>query len=60
MLLAEAPLWLMDEPFTNLDMAGQDIVIDIVTEHLSQGGMCVMASHRGVSIKAPVKRILLR
>lgn len=60
MLLADAPLWLMDEPFTNLDTAGQNVVIDIVTDHLLGGGMCVMASHRGVSVKAPVKRILLQ
>lgn len=60
MLMAEAALWLMDEPFTNLDAAGQQLVIELLQEHLQSGGMCVMASHRPVELEATVQRITLR
>ena len=60
MLLADAPLWLMDEPFTNLDRAGRSLVEDIVTEHLQAGGLCVIAAHQDVDIDAPTERVVLQ
>lgn len=59
MLLASAELWLMDEPFTNLDREGRQLVVDMLTEHLSGGGMCVLAAHQDVNIAAPTERIRL-
>ena len=59
MLLSGAELWLMDEPFTNLDRDGRKLVEDIVGEHLAGGGMCAMAAHQDVSIDAPPKRVTL-
>ena len=60
MLLSAAELWLMDEPFTNLDRSGRELVMDIVNEHLASGGMCVMAAHQDVPLKAPTERIQLQ
>ena len=60
MMMAEASLWLMDEPFTNLDAAGQDLVIEVLTEHLRQGGLCVMATHQRFELDLPVQRIRLQ
>jgi heme exporter protein A len=57
MILSAAPLWLMDEPFTNLDKDGHVLVTDLVNEHLAAGGACVLASHQAVSIEAPTHRI---
>ena len=57
MLLAGVPLWMMDEPFTNLDREGRRLVLDLVEEHLAEGGMCVMAAHQDVEINAPVVRV---
>ena len=59
LILANAPLWLMDEPFTNLDADGQELVKQLITEHLAGGGICAMASHQPVSIDAPTHRIAL-
>lgn len=59
MLLSTAKLWLMDEPFTNLDTAGQSLVIELITEHLSGGGSCVLASHQDVELYAGMQRIEL-
>ena len=60
MLLANVPLWLMDEPFTNLDREGRALVMELVEEHLAAGGMCVMAAHQDVDINAPVTKIRLQ
>ena len=57
MLLADVPLWLMDEPFTNLDREGRKLVMELVEEHLADGGLCVMAAHQDVEIDAPLTRI---
>jgi heme exporter protein A len=60
MLLADVPLWLMDEPFTNLDREGRALVIQLVKEHLDTGGMCVMAAHQDIDIDAPVTKVVLQ
>lgn len=59
MLSAAAPLWMMDEPFTNLDREGRALVLDLVSEHLAGGGMCVMAAHQDVELDAPIRRVTL-
>ena len=59
MLMADVPLWLLDEPFTNLDRDGRQLVIDLIEEHLASGGMCVMAAHQNVDVDAPVVRVQL-
>ena len=59
MLLADAELWLMDEPFTNLDRDGRVLVVELVEEHLAAGGMCIMAAHQDVAISATMHRIQL-
>ncbi len=60
LLLADVPLWMMDEPFTNLDRDGRKLVMELTAEHLENGGLCVMAAHQDVDIAAPVKRIVLQ
>jgi heme exporter protein A len=60
LMLAEAPLWLMDEPFTNMDSDGQRLVIEVLQEHLQDGGLCVMATHQHFELDATIRRIGLR
>lgn len=45
LLLAERPLWLLDEPTTSLDSAAQDVLSGVVNKHLAAGGMAVAATH---------------
>ncbi len=59
MLLANARLWLMDEPYTNLDIAGRSLVADLIEEHLRGGGLCIVASHQPVEIAATTRRVML-
>ena len=60
MLLSDAPLWLMDEPFTNLDREGRELVLTLVEEHVQAGGMCVIAAHQDVVIDAPTHTVRLQ
>lgn len=57
LLLGNATLWLMDEPFTNLDTNGQDLVVAIINEHLQEGGACIFASHQDVELYPGMARI---
>lgn len=60
MVLANARLWMMDEPFTNLDKAGRGLVAELISEHLGSGGLCIIASHQTVEIDAPTRRVTLQ
>jgi heme exporter protein A len=44
-LLARARLWLLDEPFTNLDVAGVRELSSVVAEHAQGGGMAILTAH---------------
>jgi heme exporter protein A len=59
MLMSRVPLWLMDEPFTNLDREGRELVMKLTTEHLERDGMCIMAAHQDVEIGGNVQKIEL-
>jgi len=59
LLMGRARLWLLDEPFTNLDSAGQALVAQLIDEHLASGGLCVAASHQALSIASPYQRLAL-
>jgi heme exporter protein A len=45
LLLSENELWLLDEPYSNLDNEGVALVDRILTSHLEGGGACVLATH---------------
>jgi len=45
LLLSPARLWLLDEPYSNLDTEGIGIVDEVLRGHLAGGGACVMSTH---------------
>jgi heme exporter protein A len=45
-LLSHAPLWILDEPITNLDVAGIALFESCMAEHLRNGGMILTAAHQ--------------
>jgi heme exporter protein A len=59
LLLADATLWLLDEPLTNLDLAGQGLVAELLDAHLADGGLAIVASHRDLGVSAVVNRLRL-
>ena len=60
MLLSRARLWIMDEPFTNLDKAGQSLVGELIGEHLGRGGNCIVASHQQLDVDGRTQRVSLQ
>lgn len=59
MLLAEADLWMMDEPLTNLDSAGQTLVRELISSHVTSGGACMVASHQAIDVGGDITRLVL-
>ncbi len=59
LLLSATPLWLVDEPFTNLDREGRALVLELVDEHLDAGGLCIMAAHQDVLVHSTVRTVSL-
>ena len=52
LLLANAALWLLDEPTTNLDADGQQLVAELTAEHLARDGLIVAAVHHSLPLPA--------
>lgn len=56
--LSAAPLWLLDEPYANLDLAGIELVNRMVQAHLREGGAALVTTH-GAYAAPPVRTRLL-
>jgi len=46
----EAPLWLLDEPATALDVGARQTLFDLIAEHRARGGMVAMSAHGGAPL----------
>ena len=58
LLLSGAILWILDEPVTNLDVAGVGLVEDLVREHVERGGLALAAAHQRLLDDEPFLRRL--
>ena len=58
LLLADAALWILDEPVTNLDTAGIGLVEELIVEHVQRGGIAIAAAHQRLLDDAPCLRRL--
>ncbi len=56
--LSPAPLWLLDEPYANLDLEGLDLVNRMVQAHLREGGAALLTTH-GAYAAPPVRTRML-
>jgi heme exporter protein A len=45
LLLSKNELWLLDEPYSNLDQEGVELVDGMLKQHLEAGGGCILATH---------------
>ena len=45
LLFCDESLWLLDEPYSNLDPEGIAMLDRIIKSHLDNGGACVMTTH---------------
>ena len=59
MMLTAGMLWVMDEPGSNLDSAGQSLVLDLLQSHLQRGGAAVVATHQALELSAGLRPLAL-
>ena len=52
LLSVKRPIWLLDEPTTALDAAGQAMFAGLMREHLAGGGLIIAATHAPLGIEA--------
>ena len=51
-------LWVLDEPYTNLDAAGCEWLARRLNGHLAMGGLLLLAAHQGSGIEAERETLL--
>ncbi|HKV96845.1 MAG TPA: cytochrome c biogenesis heme-transporting ATPase CcmA [Gammaproteobacteria bacterium] len=60
LLLAQVPLWFLDEPLASLDIAGTGLLHAMLDRHLSMGGLAVFATHQPLQLAPrPVQTLTL-
>lgn len=57
LIAVKRPVWLLDEPTTALDAAGQGMIAGLMREHLAGGGLIVAATHAPLGLEAKELRI---
>lgn len=55
-VLAATSLWILDEPYTNLDPDGAALVSAVIGRHLDDGGAAIIAAHQPPAIPSHAPR----
>lgn len=50
LLANDAPVWILDEPFTALDVAAVQLLQDVIHRHVDDGGMAIVTTHQEVAM----------
>jgi heme exporter protein A len=58
-LALQAPLWLLDEPFANLDAQGSVLVSELLQAHVLAGGLALVVAHHELTLNCSVRRMEL-
>jgi heme exporter protein A len=58
-LAMRASLWLLDEPFANLDAAGAGLMVDLLRAHAEEGGSALVVAHHDLNLGANMHRLEL-
>ena len=60
LLVTDTVLWILDEPFTSLDVHGIKVIEELLEQHTGKGGMLAVTSHHAVTLNdTSVQRINL-
>ncbi|EMW19898.1 heme ABC exporter, ATP-binding protein CcmA [Escherichia coli 2845650] len=58
--LARAPLWILDEPFTAIDVNGVDRLTQRMAQHTEQGGIVILTTPQPLNVaESKIRRISL-
>jgi heme exporter protein A len=58
LLVGDAPLWILDEPLTALDVGAVGMMQELIGEHLAKGGMVIYTTHQPLAVDGVVTRQL--
>jgi heme exporter protein A len=58
LLITKNALWVLDEPFTALDVNAVDLLKGLIAKHIQVGGMAILTTHQYVEIDAGVLKEL--
>jgi heme exporter protein A len=50
LLLSESTLWILDEPFSALDVKAVDFLQSVISKHIDKGGMVILTTHQEVEL----------
>ncbi len=56
-LAMSASLWLLDEPFTNLDAAGTAVMSALLRSHVERGGAALVVAHHDLTVAVDMRRL---
>lgn len=58
-LAMSATVWLLDEPYTNLDAAGTELISELLQTHVAGGGLALVVAHHELKLSCNVRRMEL-
>jgi heme exporter protein A len=58
-LAMNATLWLLDEPYSNLDAAGSELMSELLQAHVQGGGVAAVVAHHSLELDCNVRRLEL-
>jgi len=50
LLVSKAPLWILDEPLTALDVGAVGLMQEMIGEHLANSGMVIFTTHQALDV----------
>ena len=60
LLVSRAPLWVLDEPFTAIDLRGVGELESILCGHARRGGGVILTTHHPLNLDIPFARVELQ
>ena len=58
-LAMQATLWLLDEPYTNLDAKGGELLTALLDRHVGAGGIALVVAHHALPLTGAIARLEL-
>lgn len=59
LFLSPAKCWILDEPYTSLDVVAVAMLEKLFAQHIENGGILVITSHQPVTLNVPAQRRLI-
>lgn len=57
--ISHAPLWILDEPFTTLDVHGVRALEQHLADHVTRGGSVMVTTHHALNVPCDITRLNL-